>query len=489
LQENGDFDKMEPFMASTKFNALIDLELGPDGRLYALEYGNGWFSQNADAALSRIDYNAGNRSPVVGRISSDKRSGSLPFAVRFSVDANDPENDALTYQWDLGNGEIIPTKEPVLSHTFREAGDYDVRVRVSDSGKLSAQSAILSVYAGNVAPEVKVNILSNKTFYFPGKPVEYAIEIKDPDDRKALKQNTSLYVSADYVSGPDLAEGSQGHLRVADAMLGKNIVNSTTCITCHKADEPSIGPTFTEIARKYQNNSQAAVYLTEKIQKGGSGVWGETMMPANPDLKHDDAQKIIAYIQSLGQKEAPKPSMPAKGIIADPLLGKPSSDLGRLLVSASFTDRGGKEVKPLSGNGTAVLRHPRISVDQVRDMKGVSTMKFGVQTLLLIPSNEASFSLEEIDLSRVTRIQLSGAAQEASKGGYKIEVRLDSPEGMAIGSTTFKVGGSKPPYLGMGELWINPVGDGKKHQLFFITRPAEIGEPSAALMNMEFRGD
>ena len=34
---NGDFDKMEPFMGSNKFNALIDLEIGPDGRFYALE--------------------------------------------------------------------------------------------------------------------------------------------------------------------------------------------------------------------------------------------------------------------------------------------------------------------------------------------------------------------------------------------------------------------------------------------------------------------
>ena len=56
LKPNGDFDKMESFMSKTKFAAPIDMELGPDGKLYILEYGTGWFHKNKDAGLSRIDY-------------------------------------------------------------------------------------------------------------------------------------------------------------------------------------------------------------------------------------------------------------------------------------------------------------------------------------------------------------------------------------------------------------------------------------------------
>lgn len=56
MQPNGDFYKMEPFMESTKLAAPIDIELGPDGKLYILEYGLGWFSKNKDSGLSRIDY-------------------------------------------------------------------------------------------------------------------------------------------------------------------------------------------------------------------------------------------------------------------------------------------------------------------------------------------------------------------------------------------------------------------------------------------------
>jgi cytochrome c len=56
LQPNGDFYKMEPFMEKTKLAAPIDMELGPDGKLYILEYGTGWFHKNKDSGLSRIDF-------------------------------------------------------------------------------------------------------------------------------------------------------------------------------------------------------------------------------------------------------------------------------------------------------------------------------------------------------------------------------------------------------------------------------------------------
>jgi len=56
MTPEGDFYKMEPFMEHTKFAAISDMELGPDGKLYILEYGLGWFTKNKDSGLSRIDY-------------------------------------------------------------------------------------------------------------------------------------------------------------------------------------------------------------------------------------------------------------------------------------------------------------------------------------------------------------------------------------------------------------------------------------------------
>jgi cytochrome c len=54
LGSNESYAAMEPFMDSTRFASPIDLELGPDGALYVLEYGTGWFAKNPDAGLSRL---------------------------------------------------------------------------------------------------------------------------------------------------------------------------------------------------------------------------------------------------------------------------------------------------------------------------------------------------------------------------------------------------------------------------------------------------
>lgn len=65
MQPNGDFEKLEPFMAGTVFNSISDMELGPDGKLYLLEYGKGWFSRNSDSGLSRIDFDPDFQADVV----------------------------------------------------------------------------------------------------------------------------------------------------------------------------------------------------------------------------------------------------------------------------------------------------------------------------------------------------------------------------------------------------------------------------------------
>ena len=55
LRSNGDYEAMERVLPDEKFVAPIDMELGPDGRLYVLEYGSAWFAKNKDAGLSRVE--------------------------------------------------------------------------------------------------------------------------------------------------------------------------------------------------------------------------------------------------------------------------------------------------------------------------------------------------------------------------------------------------------------------------------------------------
>lgn len=89
----GKMEDIEPFMPNTKFNNIMDMQYGPDGKLYMLEYGTAWFKQNLDARLVRIDYNGGNRPPVA-MLSADKYQGAIPMTVKFSAKGtHDPDKD------------------------------------------------------------------------------------------------------------------------------------------------------------------------------------------------------------------------------------------------------------------------------------------------------------------------------------------------------------------------------------------------------------
>jgi cytochrome c len=57
--ESGEIERIEVLTHSFEVDNPIDMEFGPDGALYVLEYGDGQRTANPDAQLSRIEYIAG----------------------------------------------------------------------------------------------------------------------------------------------------------------------------------------------------------------------------------------------------------------------------------------------------------------------------------------------------------------------------------------------------------------------------------------------
>ncbi|SFB26345.1 ThuA domain-containing protein [Algoriphagus aquimarinus] len=475
IKENGDFDKMEAFMPSTKFNALIDMEMGPDGRIYILEYGNGWFAKNKDSGLSRIDFNGGNRAPTVTKISADKTSGTNPLTVTFSATSSDPENDPMTYVWDLGNGETKTTETPSLTHTFNGIGEYEVKVTAKDPAGLTGTSTIASVYSGNVAPEVSISIDGNQSFYFPGKKVAYTVSVADADNPEAASDLSTLYISADYIEGLDMAESDMGHKVMTEAMMGKSLFTTLTCKTCHKEAEASVGPAYIDVAKKY--NQRDIDYLKNKIKNGGGGVWGETAMPANPDMKDSDLNALVAYILSLDQVTTP--SLPKSGSV-DATAGKTPTTTGVLMLNASYTDQGGENTKPLSGSTTVLLKSNTIDMGITGDYTGgYSSMSYDGANLVMVPKNEASFGIKEIDLTGISSVTATTVTVGDLGDEYVFELRLDSPTGQVVGTETFvqqsTTGSASAPSYGQITIPITGTADGKLHKLIVITKPKNNG--------------
>ncbi|MEK6478162.1 ThuA domain-containing protein [Catalinimonas sp. 4WD22] len=485
LQENGDFDKMEPFFEDIDVNSLIDMEVGPDGQLYLLEYGSGWFSKNEDAGLARIDFNAGNLPPKINDFIVNETSGSLPFEITAQVEAQDPEKQRITYVWDLGNGETKTTTTPELTYIYSKPGDYDISVEVKDEGEASSKSTPVSLYAGNTKPDVAIEVTKgNRSFYIPGVPFEYAVKVADPEDGDEIVTD-NLMVSMDYVQGYDKAEDDMGHQEGAALIEGKNLVSNLDCKSCHKENEASIGPSYMKVSEKYRDDPEATNYLVHKIINGGGGVWGETQMAAHPDLAEADATQIVSWILSLSGEVERAPSLPANGTIT-PEGGNPEA---ALVIMASYTDQGGQNIKSLTQGASLALPSNRISFSGSEMVEGFSPMTFNSNHILVYPENAGWFALESVDLSNVTSINVMSGWQEAPSAGLSFELRLDGPEGKVIG--TGKMAAPKPGQQG-GAIVINidPVTDNKFHDLYFVYQPdAAQGAMQAGVMGIQFNGD
>jgi cytochrome c len=487
MLDNGDFDKMEPFMSQTKLNAPIDMEVGPDGKLYILEYGSGWFSKNPDAGLSRIDYNGGNRAPKVGELTVNKLSGSLPFTVRATVKATDPERKPLKYTWTLGKGNTKETDSASIEYVFDRAGEYEISVAVTDEENARSTSNSQVVYAGNETPQIAVQVQGNQSFYFPGKQVGYSVTVKDPDDAAMKLDTANLIVSADYVEGTDKAGASQGHQIMTDAMMGRSIMLSLDCKTCHQVDQKSIGPAYNAVATKYSKDPNAVPYLVEKIIKGGGGVWGETAMAAHPDLKEADARKIVSWILSLSEQGKKNKSLPVSGSV-NATMNKPAKPNGVLYISASYTDRPRSGLKAMTGSSSFALRSNQMSLDGVTNLEKFAPLDYNDRRILVTPKERGWFSIDSIDLTGVNNISLALGWSAPPVEGYKYELRLDSPDGELLGSLTLP--GAKGTKEGGKEIQtaIKPVADGRFHKVFVIGTAVNPKEPNtAAVLSVTFK--
>ncbi|WP_031426211.1 ThuA domain-containing protein [Flavimarina sp. Hel_I_48] len=483
---NGDFNKMEPFAANVKLNSLIDMEVAPDGRIYLLEYGSGWFSKNDDSGLARIEYNGGNRPPLVSDLKVDKTSGGLPLQIKASVTARDREKDALTYVWHLGENETKETTEPQIEYTFKDAGSYTVSVEVRDDKKANAISETVSVVAGNTRPEVSIKInRGNKAFFMPGVPLDYEILVEDVEDGTAINEE-NIFVSVDYMEGMDGASIARGHQEGDASIMGKTLTETLDCRSCHKVGEKSIGPSYNQVAERYKNDENVFSYLTKKIMAGGAGAWGEVMMPAHPTLTDAETKQIVSYIVSLSDNTVKKKSLPRTGTITPK-----DADAGKTMVLvASYTDKGSSSSRPLTGTAQKVLPGSMLKINEDMEKDGFSQIEYNGNKMLIAPQKQGWFALPDIDLTGVRNVSLNVSWREEMNSSLRYEVHLDSENGKVIGMGTMKKPGTAQTN-GSIDIPLEKIDGEEFHKLYFTYLPTTeaVKSPSYAVLAINFKGN
>lgn len=82
----------------------------------------------------------------------------------------------------------------------------------------------------------------------------------------------------------------------AEAM---QLAKKNNCFACHAIDKKVIGPAWKDVAAKYRGDTGAEARLSDKIAKGGSGVWGAMAMPASPQVSEADRKTLARFVLSL----------------------------------------------------------------------------------------------------------------------------------------------------------------------------------------------
>ena len=81
-----------------------------------------------------------------------------------------------------------------------------------------------------------------------------------------------------------------------NSMADEALAKSKGCLGCHAIDKKVVGPAYKDVAQKYAGQN-VVDQLSEKVMKGGGGVWGGMAMPPNA-VTPEEAKKLVEWVLS-----------------------------------------------------------------------------------------------------------------------------------------------------------------------------------------------
>ncbi|MET8090486.1 ThuA domain-containing protein [Micromonospora sp. NPDC005220] len=241
LDGNSAVTRTNTFLPGGNFNKPMDMEFGPDGSLYLLEWGSSFGGGNNDSGLYRIDYVQGGRSPIA-KASANVTNGLAPLNVQFSSAGTiDPDpGNTISYLWTFGDGTTSTSPNPAKTYTTN--GNYTAQLRVTDNtGKTGFANVQITV--GNTAPVVTVSTPVNGGMLNFGDQVSYTVTVTDPGG--AAIDCSKVYVNP--------ALGHDDHLHETTEYPGCSGTISTDLLGGH----PDGANLFYALIAKYTDNGGA----------------------------------------------------------------------------------------------------------------------------------------------------------------------------------------------------------------------------------------
>lgn len=503
FDEEENYVGSEPFMTSHgDFRRPIDLAFSKDGVMYMLEYGSVYGADNTDARLVKIEYNRGNRTPEAiaaiadtladnwnekvfltsERANTILKESSGPAPHRVTVNggrSKDPDEDEIKYEWFV-SAQKLASKEKNVTHTFKQAGAYDLILRVTDAQGAS-DTDTLKILVGNSRPQVNIVTQNNKSFFWPGKKFNYSVQVLDKEDVQADPEKVSVSFEYNRDAQAVVAPGktTTSKLLAQDKPLsaGYSKLMSSDCKACHTLDQKSVGPSYQDISKRYNGAPNVLAILSKKIIDGGGGNWGtEHVMSAHPQLSFEDVTDMVRYILSTGVSEEISKQVPPKGSLS---LAAPDNEArGVYVLTASYTDKGAGNAQPLSDSEMVRLRPAKMRPIDADAYVGIGRWRESFSS----GKNRSYVMLSNVDLTGLKSITYEYGAENRS--GH-FEFRIESLAGPVIARTAFKPTGAWDNKTRVTQTLANAP-SGRHHVYIVFVNEEKTNDDLVKLWSFEF---
>lgn len=182
----GTLSSVERLFETTELHRPIDVDVGPDGALYLLEYGTGYWGDNEDAAISRIE--PGPRYSPIAELDASVTFGAPPLEVRFDASRSRPLGPGVTltdFAWDFDGDGAVDAHGASVTHRFENTGTFSVSLVVTASSGARSHPVAETIVVGNAPPSVRLLFPDAGASFAAGVSVTLQGDGFDPEDGPA----------------------------------------------------------------------------------------------------------------------------------------------------------------------------------------------------------------------------------------------------------------------------------------------------------------
>lgn len=170
--------------------------------------------------------------------------------------------------------------------------------------KMEKSKAYSPGYQENEPPQVTILSPKDHESYPLNSRVPYKISVSDKEDGESkYDEIASGEVLVEVTYMPPTETKNFTNVKPATPDPGLLGIAASNCLLCHAFKGNLIGPSFYEIAQKYQHTKPDPDTVANRVMNGSTGVWGDKVMPSHPELTLEEIKAMLHWINQNAAQE------------------------------------------------------------------------------------------------------------------------------------------------------------------------------------------